>query len=232
MSDSLERVWRRLQQVIGRGRMTLVDDSKPAQVQQVRLGADELRDGTPRAAEYGFSSVPPVGTDVIVVFIAGERTNGVIVATNNQTFRMRNLGEGEVAIHDDKGRYVLLAAAGITVEGKDSPIVAHTTSDITATAGGNITLQAAAKITLAAPEIFIDTTTLTMAATTIVAEATLFGITSAVDVTGAVGVNGDTTLTGITSIAGSFKVNGIDLGPAHVHGGGTLAGGLTDEVHT
>lgn len=207
MSDALARVWNRLRLVIGRGRSTQVDDSKPAQVHQVRMGADELRDGTPRAAEYGFVSNPPAGTDVIVVFIAGERTNGVIIATNNQTFRMRELATGEVAIHDDKGRFVLLGAAGIHVQGNADPITVETTSDITATAGGNITLNAAGKITLAAPQVEIDATTLTVKA--------------------AVVVQGKTSITGDTSIVGALTNNGHAAGNTHEHGPGTLVAGST-----
>jgi phage baseplate assembly protein V len=164
MREQIERLWRRLQLVIGRGRIRVVDDSTPAQTLQVQLGADETKDALPRIAEYGFTSNPPPGTDAVVIFLAGERTNGVVVATNNQQFRMRNLETGEVAIYDNRGRFVLLGAGGIHVQGNADPILVETTGTITANAGGDINatssggavnVTAAASIKLEAPFIHL-----------------------------------------------------------------------------
>lgn len=192
MSTGLERLWHRLQLVIGRGRIAVVDDEKSAQVLQVKLGADETKDGIPRIAEYGFVSNPPIGSDAVVLFLAGERTNAVVVGTNNQTVRMTGLATGEVAIHDDKGRFVLLGAAGIHVQGKDDPVVVETTGDVTATAGGNITLTAAVKIKLAAPTVEIDATDVNINANT--------------NLTGAVTNDGHDIGFAHEHVAGTYKV--------------------------
>ncbi len=122
MNDAIERVWRRLLLAIGRGRITFVDDAAQVQRVQVQLGSDEVKDNTPRLAEYGFQSNPPPGSDCVVLFLAGERTNGVVVATGNQRWRLRALADGEVAISDDKGQKVYLSAAGIRVDGGGLPI--------------------------------------------------------------------------------------------------------------
>ncbi len=122
MSDAIERVWRRLLLAIGRGRITFVDDAAQVQRVQVQLGSDEVKDNTPRLAEYGFQSNPPPGSDCVVLFLAGERTNGVVVATGNQRWRLRALAEGEVAISDDKGQKVYLSVAGIRIDGGGLPM--------------------------------------------------------------------------------------------------------------
>lgn len=120
---SMQHLWRRIQQVVGRGRSTDANDAGPVQTMQVRMGADELIGDLPRAAEYGFTSVPPVGTDAIVLFLGGERSNGIVVATNNQQFRMKALGNGDVAIYDNRGQSVLLSADGIVIDaGGSRPI--------------------------------------------------------------------------------------------------------------
>lgn len=206
-ASTLERLWRRLQLLVGRGRISIVDDSKSAQVLQVRLGADETADGLPRLADYGFTSNPPLGSDAVVLFIGGERTNGVVIATNNQQFRMRSLAAGETAIYDNQGRSVLLGAHGITVQGNASPITVETTSDITATAGGNMTLHAGGKITLSAPQVEIDATLLT--------------------VNGQTQLHGNTSITGDTSITGALTNNGHDAGNTHDHLPGTYHAGGT-----
>lgn len=217
MIDALGRLWMRLRLLVGRGRTTQVDDSKGAQVHQVRMGADELRDGTPRVAEYGFVSNPPADTDVIVVFIAGDRSNGVIIGTNNQVVRMRGLATGEVAIHDDKGRFMLLGATGIHVQGNSDPILAETTGPITARAGGgidatstggNINLAAAAgTIALSAERITLAATvSLDLQAPAMTAEATTLGITAATAITGALTNNGDDIGNGHKHLPGTFEV--------------------------
>lgn len=122
MNDAIERIWRRLVLAIGRGRITFIDDAHQVQRAQVKLSGDEVKDDTPRLSEYGFQSNPPAGSDCIVLFLAGERTNGVVVATGSQQYRMRNLATGEVAISDNKGQHVYLSAAGIRVDGGGLPI--------------------------------------------------------------------------------------------------------------
>jgi phage gp45-like len=115
MLDSLERIWRRMLYVIGRGKVTLADDTQGVQYLQVQMGALETRDNTPRLAEFGFASVPPVGSDVIVVFIAGDRSNGVAIASGHQGSRPRGWLPGEVGIYDDIGQMVKLARTGIVI---------------------------------------------------------------------------------------------------------------------
>jgi phage baseplate assembly protein V len=120
--DALQRIWRRLLLLVGRGRIRVVDDTQAVQRVQVQLGADEIKDGAPRLSEYGFQSNPPPGADAVVVFLAGERTNGVVVATGHQQYRMKLLKSGEVAISDNKGQHVYLSENGIRIDGGALPI--------------------------------------------------------------------------------------------------------------
>lgn len=125
MFQSMERALRRIALMIGRGRITTSNDSGNVQLLQVQLGQDEIRDNTPRLAEYGFTSMPPNGSDALVVFIGGERSNGAIVATGHQASRMKNLKTGEVAIFDDQGQSVYLTRSGIIIEGAGMPIMVN-----------------------------------------------------------------------------------------------------------
>lgn len=150
MLDQVERIWRRVLLLVGRGRVTLVDDSGAVQFMQARLDSSSLKDGIPRLAEYGFQSNPPVGSDVTVLFMAGNRSDGVVIACGHQTYRMRGLADGEVAISDDKGQHVYLSAAGIRVQGNNLPIQVDTMSSVTVNAAsakvscsGDIELDAA-----------------------------------------------------------------------------------------
>ncbi|MGI4849550.1 MAG: phage baseplate assembly protein V [Janthinobacterium lividum] len=120
--NALETLARRVLNAIGCGRVTTGNDSGNVQLLQVQLSASELKDDIPRLAEFGFTSMPPVGSDVLVVFMGRDRSNGAIVATNHQASRMKNLKSGEVAIFDDQGQSIYLTRSGIVIDGGGMPI--------------------------------------------------------------------------------------------------------------
>jgi phage baseplate assembly protein V len=129
--NELAGLFRRLLFMVTRGRVLLVDDAKPAQLLQLRLGADWVQDEIPRLAEYGFQSHPPDGSDAVVACLAGNPTDAVVVATGHQTYRIRDLGKGEVAISDDKGQLVHLSADGIKIDGAGLPITINAPAGVT-----------------------------------------------------------------------------------------------------
>lgn len=134
MSESaaaIERLYRRIMLVIGRGKIKTGKDDGAAQVQQVRLGAFETFDDITRLAEYGFNSMPPPDTDAVMMFVGGNRLDGVIIATGNQTYRMRSLKPGEVSISDNLGQSVYLTQSGIVVNGGGLPMLVTNTPSVT-----------------------------------------------------------------------------------------------------
>lgn len=141
MIAQLERLYWRLRMLVGRGEVKLVDDSKAVQFVQVNFGPLEVRDNTPRVGEYGFTSNPPAGTDCVVLFVGGDRDNGVVIATNSKTERIKNLQPGEAAIHDDQGRWVWIKRNSIEIEAGNKPIDIKNATVITAQATTKITLN-------------------------------------------------------------------------------------------
>jgi phage baseplate assembly protein V len=135
----LSTVLQRLRMVIGRGRITFGDDSGNVQRLQVRLNADQINDDMPRLAEFGFTSMPPNGSDVVVVFIAGDRSTGAVVATGHQTSRLKNLKSGEVAIYDDQGQSVYLTRGGIVINGAGLPLTITNTPEVRMETSLNVT---------------------------------------------------------------------------------------------
>lgn len=118
----VERLWRRLQNLFGHARVQIGDDSGFVQLQQVAFAGGDVRDDTPRLAEYGFTSMPLPGCQALVLFIGGDRSNAAIFATSDPSNRLKNLQPGEVAIYDDQGQSVYLTRAGIVVNGGGHPI--------------------------------------------------------------------------------------------------------------
>jgi len=128
---AIERMYRRILLVIGRGRIKTGADNGPVQLQQVRLSQFETFDDVPRLSEYGFNSMPPPESDAVLVFVGGNRRDGVIVATGNQQFRMRSLKPGEVSISDNLGQSVYLTRQGIVIDGGGLPVLVHNTPSVT-----------------------------------------------------------------------------------------------------
>lgn len=142
--SAIERIWRRLLFVVGRGRVAFVDDAQNVQFLQLRLGALEIRDKTPRLAEFGFTSVPPVDSDVTVLFIAGDRSNGVAIATGHQASRPKNLKPGDAMLYSVDGKSVYIPATGpIVIDTKGQGIIVKGNTTI----HGNVTVQGAVTAT-------------------------------------------------------------------------------------
>lgn len=103
MQAFIERLQRRVLMMIGRGPITATDDSGAVQTAQVQLSGLETRDRTPVLYHYGFTSNPIPGARGVVAFVGGDRSNGVVIATGDQRFRMTGLQSGEVALYTDEG---------------------------------------------------------------------------------------------------------------------------------
>ena len=130
VTNALERILRRLQMMVGIGRVQTGIDTGAAQLLQIQFSERETRDNTIRVAEYGFTSNPKPGCHAVFICVGGDRSNGVVIGTNDPTARKRNLQVGEVSIYDDLGQAVYLTRAGIIVEGAGLPITINGNSTI------------------------------------------------------------------------------------------------------
>ena len=131
LHGAIERMYRRILLVIGRGRIKTGSDDGPVQMHQIRLSRFETFDDIPRLSEYGFNSMPPPESDAVLVFAGGNRRDGVIVATGNQQFRMRSMKPGEVSISDNLGQSIYLTQQGIVIDGAGLPILVQNTPSVT-----------------------------------------------------------------------------------------------------
>jgi phage baseplate assembly protein V len=133
----LERVFRRVQMMFGRGRVSVVDDTGTVQKMQVRMSDWETADNRLRLAEFGFTSNPPVNSDVLVLHIAGDRTNGAVVATNHQPSRPKGLAPGEAMLYSQDGKSVYMTAAGgIVIEAKGQNVTVNDAANVTCNCSG------------------------------------------------------------------------------------------------
>jgi phage baseplate assembly protein V len=121
LSRVLSPVWRRLRLLISRGALKLVDDSHTLQRVQVTLLGDAPA-WAERFQQYGITSVPHPGAEVVVAAIGGARAHLVALAVDDRRYRMAALKAGEMAIYDDQGQSVHLTREGIVVKGAGLPL--------------------------------------------------------------------------------------------------------------
>ncbi len=88
--------------LVSKCHLLLVDDSPQVQEAQAGLYAGETRDKVERFQEYGFTSVPFPACEGVMVFPGGDRSHGVIIATEDRRYRIKGLAAGEVAIYTDE----------------------------------------------------------------------------------------------------------------------------------
>ena len=99
-----------------------VDDSGPVQTVQAQLDALSIRDKIPVLYGYGVTGAPPVAADMQVVYLDGDRSKAVIIASGHQSYRLRGLAAGDSALYDSRGHRVWLTSSGISLVGN----VGHT----------------------------------------------------------------------------------------------------------
>lgn len=117
-----EGLMRRLFQMVGLFKIAATADDQPTHIVQLDMGDNQVRDNTRVILSYGFFSHAPAGTDAVALSVSGDRSNMLVIGTNNQAARPRNTKMGEVWIHDDQGTSIVLGRNGITINGGGRPI--------------------------------------------------------------------------------------------------------------
>lgn len=107
--------------LLGLGRVTLVDDSGDFQEVQFTEGSvgsarTRITDRIRRLTEFGFTSVPPLDSDAVVLRRNAERGKSLVLATSHRPSRPRGLKAGDTAVYDVRGAIIRLTADGIEID--------------------------------------------------------------------------------------------------------------------
>lgn len=98
--------------LIGRAILTALNDSPSIQEAQLKALADESLEKVQRFQEFGFNSIPPSGTEAVILSIGGSRANTVIVATEKRGTRPQSWGIGEAGLYNVEGMIARLKLGG------------------------------------------------------------------------------------------------------------------------
>jgi len=139
---------RRIANLLGVGRLTVLDDTGPTQLVQTDEGAfvpgepvKKLSDRVPRIFEFGFTSYPPMKSEVILCRLGGNRSLQIVIGTNHQPSRPRDLKEGDAAIYDVRGARIWLSEDGIIIDGAGLPMTIQNAPTITVKAETKVRIE-------------------------------------------------------------------------------------------
>lgn len=124
---------RRLRLIADRAIVTLVNDSLQRQGLQLKVLADESADDVERFQNYGHTSVPPEGSEAIVLGIGGARAGLVAIAVEHKGSRPKNLEAGDSCLYHLEGHRVVL--------GKDKAVSIEAKSVITEAGEKTLTIS-------------------------------------------------------------------------------------------
>lgn len=117
----LARLVSGLRRVVGIFRVLVTKDEAGLKQQLVQVIAnkggprelEEVIDDVPRVGHYGLHYVAPFGAEAVAIFLGGDRSMGVVIATAHRESRPTDLLEGEVMLYNGlTGSYVKLLADG------------------------------------------------------------------------------------------------------------------------
>jgi phage baseplate assembly protein V len=135
-------LWQRILNTFAPGTITGVDDTGPVMMLQVSIGYLEGNSAIPAMQQFGFASVPPLQSDAALLYVAGDRSNGACVGTNNQATRFKGKQVGETAVFNAFGMSIYLSTAGIVINGGGQPVTVNNAQSVVINAASSIELNA------------------------------------------------------------------------------------------
>ena len=136
--NQFRHIANRIASMLGVGRVTAMQDGGGTQSVQYQTPLEVA--SAHRLAEFGFSSGLPVGTDVVLAFLGGDRSNPVVIATNHQGYRHSDLSPGETVMYNQWGLYIQLTEDGISIDAKGHDVTVNNAKNLTATATERVKL--------------------------------------------------------------------------------------------
>ena len=121
MMAAIKKLVSRVEMMLAKAIVKAVIDTDEIQLVKLSVLAGETQDGIERLQNYGFSSVPPIGSEAFVAYLNGNRDHGVVIVCDNGEFRPVGLKDGEAIAYTKYGQTYLLDENGEHVfnEGTD-----------------------------------------------------------------------------------------------------------------
>ncbi len=114
---------RKIMLLIGRCILSAIKNTEGTQKIQVVGLKNETITGIERYQEYGLETYPKKDSEVLILFLNGDREQGVAVCIHDRRYRPKNLSEGDVCLYDYRGQAIILNSSGIKMLNGSSSFV-------------------------------------------------------------------------------------------------------------
>lgn len=102
----------RIANIAARAVVQLVNDGSKLQQMQIGVLAGEDVDDAEHHQPYGFSSVPLVGAEAVVIFPSGDRGHPLVVSASDRRYRPTGGKPGEVVVYNHTGARITMTKDG------------------------------------------------------------------------------------------------------------------------
>lgn len=127
---------RGFENIAGIGSVTGADDTGEVQKLQVTEKAAgsgfmaRVLDKVSRLFAFGFTSVPPLGSEVLMLRLGGDRNCSIAISTSHRASRPKNLKPGDSAMYDVRGAIITMTEDGIVIDAAGAPVTIRNTSGV------------------------------------------------------------------------------------------------------
>jgi phage baseplate assembly protein V len=90
---------------------------------KISLLKDEIKDKVERIQNYGFTSVPPSGSEVLVVCLGGSKDQMIVIAADNSSIRKKDLSGSDSCMYREGGDFILLSSDSVKIFSSKKVIV-------------------------------------------------------------------------------------------------------------
>jgi len=106
--------------LLGRAILTAIKNTEGTMMIQVTGLKGETITDVEKLSEYGFESRPRVGAESLVLFLNGNRDQGVALNVHDRRYRPTDLADGDSRLYDYRGNKIKLTSTGIEIDASGS----------------------------------------------------------------------------------------------------------------
>lgn len=146
----LEPIKRRIFLLIGRAVLTAIKASEKTQTIQVTSLDGETISDVEHMQPFGLEAYPNSDTEAIILFINGNRDQGIAITVSDRDKRPKDLQQGDTCLYDSRGQECRLGADKVHLKDSRGQEVHMTATEVKVKdAFGNHITMTAAGITIA-----------------------------------------------------------------------------------
>lgn len=135
-----------LKSMVTRAVISSVNTDQAVFILTAKLRGQTQNKKIPIIQHFGFSSVPPKDAQAIVTHLSGAADSPVAIASQHNESQMQGMKEGDSAVYDNRGQYLIITEDVVKLVTADKFIITNPAGDTIFNSDGSIDFANGAKI--------------------------------------------------------------------------------------